>query len=165
MKKMMMFLMVSVFFLMGGMTDGMAQKTESRTGGQVILTPLATVKQIGETALMQYFINGISQRDFYSIYVFVQKPGKSPELLAALDTDGTVRYLNPVMRGRMTVTYYSSSMSGSIRIANLRAEDSGDYYVALVNSFGMMYFSNGANLFVTFMPVTAPRKDVSSKQK
>lgn len=50
MKKMMMFLMVSVFFLMGGMTESMAQKAESKSEPRIVQTPSSILARPGETA-------------------------------------------------------------------------------------------------------------------
>lgn len=166
MKKMMMFLMVSVFFLMGGMTEGVAQNAKNETEPQVFQTPPSMVKRPGETAVMEYVINGIKKEAFYYIYVYVQKPGMAPELLYILGTDGVTRHPNPKMKGRMTVSYSSSKQGGFITINSLNAEDTGIYYVAIeVN--GVVYFGQGTMLTVTTASQykTAPRKVSSSKQK
>lgn len=59
MKKMMMFLMVSVFFLMGGMTDGMAQKAENKAEVQVVLTPSFISERPGGTVKMTFLLVGV----------------------------------------------------------------------------------------------------------
>lgn len=155
MKKMMMFLMVSVFFLMGGMTDGVAQKSvvkaEPEPEPRVFQTPTSMLKRPGETAVMEYVINGIKKEVLYFIYVYVQEPEKAPELLYILGTDGVTRYPNPKMQGRMTVSYSSSKQGGFITINNLKAEDTGIYYVAIeVN--GTKYFGRGTMLTVNSNP-------------
>ena len=101
------------------------------------------------------------------IYVVVQKPGKGLELLFIISTNGMIRYRNPAVSDRMTVSYDSSRRMGTITINWVQPEDTGDYYVAIGNADYPMYWSQGTRLTVTTASQykTAPRKVSSSKQK
>ena len=48
MKKMMMFLVMSIFCLMGGVSDGVAQKKESKSEVSVVMTPNSILAQVGQ---------------------------------------------------------------------------------------------------------------------
>lgn len=143
-----------------------AQNAKNETKPQEVQTPPSMVKRPGETAVMEYVINGINGKDLYYIYVYVQKPGKALELLYVLSTDGVTSNPSREMRGRMTVSYSSSKRGGFITINSLKAEDTGIYYV-LIKVNGVEYFGQGTMLTVTtaLQYKTAPRKASSSKQK
>ena len=149
MKKIMMLLMVSIFFLMGGMSEGMVQKNENQSGIQVFLFPTSILKHPGESVRMTFSINGIGLGDFYLIYVVVQKPGKGLDLLLTIGTDGVIRYRKDEIKDRITAFYSSSNNSGAISISNLLVEDTGDYYVAIGDSNTPLYWSNASRLTVS----------------
>ena len=165
MKKMMMFLMVSVFFLFGGMTDGKAQKAESVK----IQTPVSISGKLGGAVQLIFTVNGIVSNNDYLIYIFVQKPGKSPELLLTFLMSGLICYRNPAMDSRITASYDRFGIRGVVTIHNLRFEDEGIYYVAIGDAYYPIYFSNGTELTVTsylsILNKTATRKVSASTKK
>ncbi|MCR9011014.1 immunoglobulin domain-containing protein [Gabonibacter chumensis] len=150
MKKIMMLLMVSVFFLMGGMSDGIAENAKNVSNIQVVSSPPYMVAYPGQTVNIEYTISGLNSDSFW-IYIYVQKPGKTPELLFILSSNGRIHFRNPAMSNRITVSYDSSRRRGVIRINWAQPEDTGVYYVA-VGTGNQFYWSAGTMLIVDHGP-------------
>lgn len=149
MKKIMMLFIVSVLFLMGGMSDGVAQKVANESQIQVTLSPSFILKRPGESVGMTFATSGIGLGDSYLIFIVVQKPGENPKLLLTIGTNGVIYYRNPEMNGRITASYSSSNNSGAISISNLQVEDTGDYYVAIGDANMLICWSNASRLIVS----------------
>lgn len=73
MKKIMMLFMVSVFFLMEGMSDSVVRKVANESQIRVTLSPSSILKRPGESVRMTFATSGIGLGDFYLIYVVVKK--------------------------------------------------------------------------------------------
>lgn len=149
MKKIMMLFMVSVFFLMEGMSDSVVRKVANESQIRVTLSPSSILKRPGESVRMTFATSGIGLGDFYLIYVVVKKPDKALDLLLTIGTDGVIRYRKDEIKDRITASYSSSNNSGAISISNLLVEDTGDYYVAIGDSNTPLYWSNASRLTVS----------------
>ena len=72
MKKIVMFLIVSVFFLIGGMAEGMAQKARNKTTlePEVVQTPSSLAVFPGERATFNFTIKNVALCDVDLILIF-----------------------------------------------------------------------------------------------
>ena len=146
MKKIVMFLIVSVFFLIGGIAEGMAQKARNKTTlePEVVQTPSFVEVFPGERATFCFTIKNVALYDVDLILIFCQKPGQNPRLLLTIDKNGNVRREQGVS-SRISAFLDFSNNGGRLIIDSVQLDDVGDYYVAVVKN-GMYYFSNGGRL-------------------
>lgn len=146
MKKMMMFLIVSVFFLMGGMTDGMAQKSESKgaeklsnSTGYVHVTP-------GATAWLSFQLSP-EHSNWQVIGLVLQRPGSALRCIVVLYRSGNVLYVAPV-DSRFSISFDASNNKVTVRLDGVKPSDEGIYYFVVQDGNGTYYWSEGELLTV-----------------
>ena len=165
MKKIVMLLMVSVFLMAGGMFESMAQKAKNVTSPEIFLSPSSIVAKPTETVSMTYFIKGLDETLYNLIYVVFQKPDGKLMLLCTIGRiDGIVRYRNPEMIDRVTVSYDSVGNKGVINIGPVKVEDTGDYYVAVGDGNAPMFWSLNTRLVVNSNYFSFLNKEVVKKK-
>ncbi len=151
MKKMMMFLMVSMFFFVGGMTEGIAKekvknvKRESKK--YVITTPTSILVSPGVIVNISFYIYGLTEKNNYSIGVYYKTQEGNMKLLLTIDSQGNwVRV--PNVSDRIAASYYAVGYCGVITIYNTCSEDSGEYYVMVRGKDFVAFVSGGTLLTV-----------------
>ena len=146
MKKIMMLLMVSVFFLMGGMSMGFAQKTENESEIQVISSPTFIQVYLGQTARITFSLRGNDlDRRSYVISFWIRRPGQRPIELVRINKEGEILFRHS-SASRITVSYNKYSKTGTVTISNVISEDEADYFVGVTESMGRWYWSYGTQL-------------------
>ena len=146
MKKMMMFWLVSVFFLVGGITGSTAQKKGSKASVGVVTTPKSILAEPGTTVNITFYVQGLGTD--YSLYVIHATPEGKLEILAVLKPNGSVEYRDTPFKYRLSVVYRHNFESGVITIFSTRKEDSGTFYVGIQKD-NMFYYSEGTQLTVS----------------
>ncbi|WP_455508813.1 hypothetical protein [Butyricimonas paravirosa] len=147
MKKMMMFLMVSVFFLMGGMTEGVAQK-EGKKSVEDARNSFGTVRQ-GETVKMVFrFTSEVFSKSSYFALVH-QRPGEAPQFILVLYKSGEIIYSYSSSSGphRISMRIDFSSSAVVVTISSVVLMDEGTYYVY---AGGVGVWTEGQDLSVTY---------------
>ena len=146
MKKMMMFLMVSAFFLMGGMTDGMAQKEGKNSVTDVIVAPKSVSGYLGGIINISFTMNGATSNWGTVVLVF-QRPGDLTKNLVVLYRNGDVVYSSNVSSYRFYISADYSKNVIHVTIYSIRPEDEGIYYLA-AQIGDQIYYSAGTMLTV-----------------
>ena len=145
MKKIIMLLMVSVFFLMGGEYESMAQRGEYLQN--VSNNQIGTVVRPGQTVLMNFYIGQYT--DWIEAYLYVQRPGSALKYIITLGRDGRTYNPNPEFGGRFSISFDASRNVIQVSISSAQVWDMGDYYIALRRSFGEIVFLLGQSIVVT----------------
>lgn len=153
MKRMIMFLMASVFFFVGGMTEGMAKekmkKATQTSVKYVITTPTSILACPEATINITFYIYGLSENDNYSIGIFYRSSAdRKMKLLLTLDKQGKLDRAPDVSK-RIMASYYAGSYSGVLTIYNTCTEDTGEYYVMVKGEGLVAFFSDGTMLTVS----------------
>ena len=146
MKKMMMFLMVSVFFLMGGMTESMAQKEGKNSVEDVIVAPKSVNGYLGQTITISFIMKGVTSNWGAVVLVF-QRPGDLTKNLVVLYRNGDVVYSSNVSNYRLSISADYGKNVITVTIYSIRPEDEGIYYLA-AQIGDQIYYSAGTMLTV-----------------
>ena len=146
MKKIMMLFMVSVFFLMGGMSDGTAQKRENGIAGKSINFPEYIHARPGETVRM-YFQLSSEHSNWNAIGLCFQRLGNGLKPLVVLFRNGNVLY-PPDMDHRLSISFDSSRSLVTVTLSNVKAEDEGIYYFAVRIDSVWSFWSGGIYLTI-----------------
>ncbi|KIO42762.1 MULTISPECIES: hypothetical protein [Sanguibacteroides] len=150
MKKIMMLLMVSVFFLMGGMSMGLAQKIGSESEIQVITSPTFIQVEPGQTVRITFSLRGNDlDSKSYVISFWIRRPGQRPIELVCISKEGGILFRH-FSAGRITVSYNKYSKTGTVTIRNVISEDEADYFIGVTESAGRWYWSYGTQLTVSY---------------
>lgn len=148
MKKIMMLLMVSVFFLMGG--ENMVQGSENSSVAEVITFPTFITAFPGQTVSITFNMIGdvFNERD-YVISLWFQPSGRPPMELIRIVKEGTILFRHPMVIDRITISYDKFRKKGIVTISNVIFENEGIYYISVVDGTNMWYWSYGTLLTVS----------------
>ncbi|WP_294143070.1 immunoglobulin domain-containing protein [uncultured Sanguibacteroides sp.] len=147
MKKIVMLLMVSVFFLMGGEFDGVAQSNENGTPQIISDARGEIVVRAGNTAQWSYELLNLENWSYAAL--FVQRPGEQPKFIIYLDCNGNIHRANPSdYRFDISYNYYKNIIY--VTLSNAQASDEGVYYL-MVRKGTTDYFSAGDQLTVLYL--------------
>ena len=146
MKKIMMLFMVSVFFLMEGVSNSMAQRVANNPDIQVIAPAYKQARE-GETLTITFTVIGnVLNGKFYLISLWIRRSGDLPKELIRIDSEGRLIFQD-ISANRITVSYNKLSKTGIITITNIQSEDEGEYFISV--DYINRYWSDGTYLEVT----------------
>ena len=146
MKKIMMLFMVSVFFLMEGVSNSMAQRVANNPDIQVIAPAYKQARE-GETLTITFTVIGnVLNGKFYLISLWIRRSGDLPNELIRIDSEGRLIFQD-ISANRITVSYNKLSKTGIITITNIQSEDEGEYFISV--DYINRYWSDGTYLEVT----------------
>ena len=141
-----MLFMVSVFFLMGGMSDGVAQKRENGVASKSINFPEYIYARPGETVRM-YFQLSSEHSNWNAIGLCFQRLGNGLKPLVVLFRNGNVLY-PPDMDHRLSISFDSSRNLVTVTLSSVKAEDEGIYYFVVRIGSMWSFWSSGIYLTI-----------------
>lgn len=147
MKKIIMLLMVSVFFFAGDVCDGVAQSNRNGTPQIISDARGEIVVRAGHTAQWSYALLNLENWSYAML--FVQRPGEQPKFIIALDYNGNI-YRAYLPNFRFDISYNDYKNVIYITLSNAQASDEGVYYL-VVRKGTMDYFSYGDQLTVLYL--------------
>nr|NDP06044.1 immunoglobulin mu heavy chain [Bos taurus] len=100
---------------------GVLSQVQLRESGPSLVRP-------SQTLSLTCTVSGFSLRS-YGVDWVRQAPGKAPECLGSIGSDGTTTY-NPALRSRLSITKDNSESQVSLSLSSVTTEDTATYYCA-----------------------------------
>nr|NDP18816.1 immunoglobulin gamma heavy chain [Bos taurus] len=100
---------------------GVLSQVQLRESGPSLVKP-------SQTLSLTCTISGFSLSS-YAVSWVRQAPGKAPECLGALSTDGTTSY-NPALKSRLSITKDNSKSQVALSLSSVTPEDTATYFCA-----------------------------------
>nr|NDP18846.1 immunoglobulin gamma heavy chain [Bos taurus] len=140
---------------------GVLSQVQLRESGPSLVKP-------SQTLSLTCTISGFSLSS-YAVSWVRQAPGKAPECLGALSTDGTTSY-NPALKSRLSITKDNSKSQVALSLSSVTPEDTATYFCAKDfysgtygwcgdgNGYGYIdAWGQGLLVFISSASTTAPK--------
>ena len=146
MKKIMMLLMVSVFFFVGDVCDGVAQSNKNGIP-QILSSASGEINaRLGSTAQWSYFLFNLENWDTATL--FFQRTGQAPKFIIALGHNGFIYRPTP-SDNRFNIFFNSYRSQICVTLSGVQLSDEGIFYL-MVRKGTTEYFSYGDRLIVKY---------------